>query len=138
MEMALKYEKREHDQFSDTTPVLLEMAIWQTPIKLQSPCEILQKEVSNNLSAVVEGMQKPYIVYNIYELEKSSVSNPILLDAIGVQCNSSFILGTATLDGLRERIPLSPGKSLFRVPVLLPFLSQQLFQKSFEVQLPRP
>lgn len=101
MEMALKYENKEDDQSSDTTPVLLEMAVWQKPVKLEIPCEILENEVSNDLSVIVEGMQKPYLDHHTYEPEKSPDSSPVLLDAIGVQCNSSFILGTATLDGLK-------------------------------------
>lgn len=101
MEMAVKHEKKEDDQFSDTTPVLLEMAVWQQPIKLEPPCPLIEAEVSNNLSLVVEGMQKSYLDYGSYGLEAPADPSPILLDAIGVQCNSSFILGTATLDGLK-------------------------------------
>jgi hypothetical protein len=101
MEMAVKHEKKEDDQFSDTTPVLLEMAVWQQPIKLEPPCPLIEAEVSNNLSLVVEGMQKSYLDYGSYVLEAPADPSSILLDAIGVQCNSSFILGTATLDGLK-------------------------------------
>jgi hypothetical protein len=101
MEMAVKYERREDDQFSDTTPVLLEMAIWQKPVKLGTPCPSIEPQVSNELSIVVEGLQKSYSDYSSDGSETPANPSSVLLDAIGVQCNSSFILGTATLDGLK-------------------------------------
>lgn len=101
MEMAVKYERRKDDQFSDTTPVLLEMAVWQKPVKLGTPCASIEAQVSSNLSIVVEGLQKSYFDYSSDGSETPANPNSILLDAIGVQCNSSFILGTATLDGLK-------------------------------------
>jgi hypothetical protein len=101
MEMAVKYERREDDQFSDTTPVLLEMAIWQKPVKLEPSCPSIEAQVSNDLSIVVEGLQKSYFEYSSDGSETPANTGSILLDATGVQCNSSFILGTATLDGLK-------------------------------------
>lgn len=102
MEMAVKYEKKEGDQFSDTSPVLMEMAVWQNPVKLDRSCRAIEREVSNNLSSIVEGMQKTYIDHSPYDSEELSYNTrTVLLDAIGVQCTASFMLGTATLDGLK-------------------------------------
>jgi hypothetical protein len=84
MEMAVKYERRKDDQFSDTTPVLLEMAIWQKPVKLGIPCASIEAQVSNNLSIVVEGLQKSYLDYSSDGSKTPANPKSILLDAIGV------------------------------------------------------
>ena len=101
MEMAVKYEEKEEDQLSDIKPVLLEVAVWQKRVELAHPCPAIERELSNNLSSIVEGMQKAYIDNGSSAADGPPFSSSVLLDAIGVQCTASFMLGTATLDGLK-------------------------------------
>ena len=108
MEIAVKYDKsgyNDEDVFSDPKPVVLEVALWQNPVRLAAgydgtACPRLSRQLSNDLGTVVEGFEKDFRLTDASSLVTGQTDqSPRSLSAIGVKCESTFRTGTATIDG---------------------------------------
>ncbi|KAJ9609031.1 hypothetical protein H2200_006802 [Cladophialophora chaetospira] len=103
MELAVKYKKDDSNfnpPFSNKEPVLLEAALWQNPIEMVQKCVPLEKVVSNDLGTVVKDFQKTFKHTKITSaLTGQTDMSPKQLDAIGIQCRSTYRTGTATING---------------------------------------
>ena len=104
MEIAVSYDKSgysDKDVFSDPEPVIMEVALWQNPIEIISEkCPRLQKQLSNELGTIVEGMTKEFSLNAVSSLLTGQRDlSPKQLSAIGVRCESRWRTGTATIDG---------------------------------------
>ena len=103
MELAVNYSSEQDGNFSDPSPVLIEAVLWQVPVTLGIPCPDVEHQISNNIGTTVKGMEKTYSPTNHSQsIDATPLADPapVRMDAIGVQCNSSFISGNAVLDGL--------------------------------------
>ncbi len=104
MELAVKHRPDSDfdfgPPFSNVEPVLMEAALWQNPVKMVQKCAPLEKVVSNDLGTVVQGFQKTFKHTNITaDLTGQTDMGPKQLEAIGIQCRSTFRTGTATVNG---------------------------------------
>ena len=105
MEIAVKSVRRTNPRggatpFNEPKPILFEAALWQAPIELNSPCAEMERHISNTLNITVASMNKTY--NKDWDMHGSPISpKRITMEAVGVQCESSFKGGTATLDGLK-------------------------------------
>lgn len=108
MEVAVKYDSSSYegasDPWSDPSPVTYEVALWQNPVKLSDDqdlqCTRLKDQVSNDIGTVVSGMRKEFRLTDAsLALTGQTDQSPIQLDAIGVQCKSTFRTGSATITG---------------------------------------
>ncbi|KIW09903.1 hypothetical protein PV08_11679 [Exophiala spinifera] len=104
MELAVKHQKDSDFgfdvPFSNVKPVLLEAALWQNPIEMVQKCAPLEKVVSNDLGTIVRGFKKTFTHTNLTAMLTGQTDmSPKELDAIGVQCRSSYRTGSATVDG---------------------------------------
>lgn len=82
--------------------MLLEALLWQSPIEFEERCPSLKtysmKEVlSNDLGITVNGISRDHRPSEYVSFKDNTT---VRLDAIGVQCNSSLTIGTATVNGL--------------------------------------
>ena len=108
MEIAVRYNKSAYglsgdsDVFSDPSPMVMEVALWQNPIKLdhEYQCPRIENQLSNDLGTVVEGMNKEFRLTNASSfLTRQTDQSLKQLEAIGVHCKSSFRTGSATVTG---------------------------------------
>ncbi len=109
MELAMDYERRlepvpphnvmTYTPFNEPVPVLIEAALWQAPIKLRHPCPEVEFQISNQLGTPVTGMNKTYTKH--WDRFQGPIDEIVTLNPVGVQCNSTFRGGTATLNGLK-------------------------------------
>lgn len=91
MEMAVRKPESDADEGGISESMLLEVVLWQSPIVFDALCS------SNDLGTTVQGMSREYDPSKLYRWMKKKT---VRLDAIGFQCNSSLITGTATINGL--------------------------------------
>lgn len=144
MEIAVSYNKyayEDQNSFIDLRPATIGAALWQNPIELvdQYRCKAMQDLLSNDLGTTVDGIQQKLLVHPRDSFVEKYNATVKTLQAIGIQCKSAFLTGTATIDGpsgtYNSFTIEAPDAVVSGTPVPLPTAIPRLFHSRVQAAL---